>query len=102
MLIYSVNVTIKKEIEEEWLKWMKEVHLSDVISTGYFNTWKLFKIIIPASTNDEVSYSVQYSIDSLIKYEDYAKNHASALQAEHANKFPGKFKAARALLEDVS
>ncbi len=102
MYIYSVTVAIKKEIENEWVSWMKEIHLGDVMSTGYFASWKMMKMLIPASTTDEVTYIVQYSVSSMEKYEEYAKNEAARLQSEHAQKFPGKFKAARAVLEELS
>ncbi len=102
MYIYSVTVAIKKEIENEWVSWMKEIHLGDVMSTGYFASWKMMKMLIPASTTDEVTYIVQYSVSSMEKYEEYAKNEAARLQSEHAKKFPGKFKAARAVLEELS
>jgi len=36
MIIYSVTVVIKKDVEDSWLKWMKEEHIKDVIKTGYF------------------------------------------------------------------
>lgn len=102
MYIYSVTVAIKKEIENKWVSWMKEIHLGDVMSTGYFASWKMMKMLIPASTTDEVTYIVQYSVSSMEKYEEYAKNEAARLQSEHAQKFPGKFKAARAVLEELS
>ena len=100
MYIYSVAITIKKEVEKEWLEWMNETHLGDVMATGYFESWKMLKMLIPASTNDEVSYVVQYSFSSMDKYEEYAKKESAKLQSEHAQKFPGKFKAARAVLEE--
>lgn len=102
MVIYSVTVTIKKEIENEWVSWMKEAHLSDVMSKGYFESWKMLKMLIPASTANEITYIVQYTVSSMEKYEEYAKNEAARLQSEHARKFPGKFKAARAVLEELS
>ena len=101
MVIYSVTVTINREVEEQWVTWMKETHLGDVMATGYFESWKLFKMLIPASTTNDVTYIVQYTVSSMQKYEEYAKKEAAKLQAEHAQKFPRKFKAARAVLEEL-
>ncbi len=102
MIIYSVTVTIKRDVEEQWVSWMKGAHLGDVMATGYFESWKMMKMLIPASTTNEVTYIVQYSVSSMEKYEEYAKNEAARLQSEHTQKFPGKFKAARAVLEEIS
>lgn len=101
MVIYSVTVTIKRDVEEQWVNWMKEIHIDEVMATGYFESWKMMKMLIPASTTDEVTYIVQYSVRSMEKYQEYAKNEAARLQSEHAQNFPGKFKAARAVLEEL-
>ncbi|MBT6516091.1 MAG: DUF4286 family protein, partial [Crocinitomicaceae bacterium] len=36
MIVYSVTVKVNQEIEENWLRWMKEVHIPDVMATGFF------------------------------------------------------------------
>ncbi len=36
MYIYNVTVTLEKEIQSEWLRWMKEIHIPDVMRTGFF------------------------------------------------------------------
>ena len=33
MIIYNVTVGVDKSIEADWLAWMKEVHIPDVIKT---------------------------------------------------------------------
>jgi len=101
MFIYTVTVTIKKDIEEEWVSWMNDVHLDQVMAAGYFSYRKLYKILIPSQTGDEVSFVVHYFTESLELYEEYAKKEASRLQAEHTKKFPGKFKAARSVMMEV-
>jgi len=36
MIIYSVTVNIDDSVHDEWVTWMKEVHIPDVMATGYF------------------------------------------------------------------
>ncbi len=101
MIIYSVTIIVKKEVEKEWLEWMKNTHIQNIIKTGYFASSKMFKILIPSGVPDEITYMVQYETDSFEKYKEYSEKEASRLQREHASKFLGKFTAARAIMEEI-
>lgn len=99
MIVYNVTLKIDHDIHEEWLQWMKAVHIPDVMKTGYFLGNKIFKVMIDEV--DGVTYSVQYNCHSLKDLEEYRERYASALQAEHSKKFAGKFVAFRTLLEEM-
>ena len=99
MIIYSVTVLIKKDVEDHWLKWMKEVHIPDVIKTGYFLDWKLRKLLLTEVSGEESTYMIEYSLQSLEKYNEYAEKAAPQLQKEHTQKFSGKFQASRAVYQ---
>ena len=49
-----------------------------------------------------VTYSIQYTCESQEKLDVYNQDFAPALQAEHNNKFQGKFVAFRTLMEVIS
>ena len=36
MIIYNVTIKVDKRIHDEWLPWMKDVHIKDVVNTGCF------------------------------------------------------------------
>ena len=99
MIIYSVTVLIKKDVEDSWLKWMKEVHIPDVMKTGYFLDWKLRKLLLPEVSSEESTYVIEYTIQSLEKYNEYSEKAAPQLQKEHTEKFYGKFKATRTVYQ---
>lgn len=95
MIIYSVSITIDKTIESNWMKWMKETHIQDVINTKYFFDCKLQKQIIPGSSKDGITFRLDYLANSFEDYQKYSLEEAPRLQAEHSEKFAGKFKASR-------
>jgi len=101
MIIYSVTIYINKDVEKEWLEWMKNIHISEVMNTGYFNSYKIYKVIVPAHSPDETAYCIQYDCKSMNDYNEYMGKHASRLQREHTVKFQNKIKAARALMEEI-
>ena len=95
-IIYNVTVNIDHDVHDEWLSWMKTVHIPDVINTGLFIESKLSKIM--AEESGGLSYSIQYLCESQEKLDIYQKEHAPRLQNEHQLKFNGKFAAFRTLL----
>jgi hypothetical protein len=99
MYIYNVTVSIDKELAEEWLNWMKTIHIPDVLSTGYFTENKICKVL--HVNDDGETYSIQYTFNTMEDIEDYQKNHAPRLQAEHSKRYEGKYAAFRTLLEIV-
>jgi hypothetical protein len=99
MLIYNVTVNIEDDVREEWLTWMKQVHIPDVMKTGLFLENKICKVL---GVEDEGStYSVQYTCRNIEDYTRYVEEFAPGLQKEHNDRFREKYVAFRSLLEIV-
>ena len=99
MIIYNVTVNVDDSIHEEWLTWMKTVHIPDVMKTGMFREYRLCKILSEDDTG--ATYSFQYMCDSMKMYEKYRDEFANALRDQVTKKFGDKFVAFRTLLEVV-
>ena len=98
MYIYNVTITLEKEIHQDWLKWMNEVHIPDVMRRGIFTENKICKLITEES---EITYAIQYTFSAMEDLHKYQKEFAPKLQKEHADKFKGKFAAFRTVLEII-
>jgi hypothetical protein len=96
MILYNVTVSIDENVADEWLVWMKDVHIPDVMKTGIFTESRICKIL--AHEEGGLSYSVQYLAASMDDYERYEREHAPALQQDHTSRYQGKFAAFRTLL----
>jgi hypothetical protein len=99
MILYCVTITIDAGIESEWVDWMKRVHVPDVVGTGCFSECRIYKVI--DSEGADPSYVMQYQCASLQEYHRYRENFAPALQKKHSDKFAGRFRGVRQLLEEV-
>ena len=99
MIIYNVTVNIDDDVRDEWLKWMKEVHIPDVMKTGYFLENKICKLLVEEENG--TSYSIQYTSHNMEDYKAYQRDHAPRLQKEVADRYANKFVAFRTLLEVV-
>jgi len=101
MILYNVTVSIDVEVEAEWLAWMKEKHIPDILNTGMFESARIFKVLNEEEV-ESTSYAVQYLADTMENVEIYHQRYAPALQEEHHARFRGKYAAFRTLLEGVS
>lgn len=99
MIIYNVTVKIAHDVHDEWLAWMKNTHIPEVLATGKFDHHVFTKIMV--DDPDGTNYSIQYYCEDLATLGDYQDNHAPALQVAHAEKFKDKFVAFRTILEQV-
>ncbi|MBL0343033.1 MAG: DUF4286 family protein [Bacteroidetes bacterium] len=100
MIIYNVTVTVENDVKEAWLKWMREVHIPEVLATGIFTENRILKVLADADSGG-TSYAVQYSCKDMADYEKYRDQFAPALQKAALDKFKDKFVAFRTLLETV-
>lgn len=99
MILYNVTVIIDEDIQDEWLQWMKEVHIPEVMETGMFIENKICRI--HAHEEGGKSYSIQYLAPDMETYDRYQQDFAPALQASHNDRYPGKFAAFRTVLEVI-
>lgn len=99
MVLYNVTVNIDEHVHDEWLDWMKQVHIPDVLATGHFIENKICKIL--AESEGGISYSIQYLCNDMSEYEKYEREHAPRLQKEHGERYAGRYVAFRTLLEVV-
>lgn len=100
MLIYNVTTGLDKEIEQEWLLWMQETHIPEVMGTHMFVGYKLFKVLTQ-DNEQSVSYAVQYSAQSLDQLERYLEKFAPSLREEVKKKFGDRLASFRTVLEEV-
>ena len=102
MIIYSVTVSIDVQIEADWVQWMKEVHIPDVMATGLFLGQNMHRLIDPPPhTPGTATYNIQYELASMPDYVNYQENHAAALQEDHTSRYKDRFVAFRTILERI-
>ncbi len=99
MIVYNVTINVHDEVAEEWVKWMKEIHLPQVMATEMFDTYAFYKLLTRQEDEEGSTYVIQYHCDSMEKYERYNTEFGPALKEETNKKFAGHFFAFRSLME---
>ncbi|MQP51370.1 MULTISPECIES: DUF4286 family protein [unclassified Flavobacterium] len=101
MIIYNVTVNVDESIHNDWLNWMQNKHINDVLATGLFTNAKMVKVVVEEEMGG-TTYAVQYFTDSRAKLEDYYQNYAPRLRQEGLQLFADKMLAFRTELEVIS
>lgn len=99
MLLYNVTLIIEDSVAQEWLAWMQEIHIPEVMGTGKFVSNRLLKVL--DSPNEGVTYCAQYIAETEASYNEYKAQYAPALQAKLQVKFENKVLAFRTLMQFV-
>lgn len=99
MIVYNVTVKIDTEVHKDWLQWITNVHIPDVMATGCFTEYRLLQVL--NEEKDGFTYSVQYHCENMANLYWYQKNHAPALQQEHEERYKDKFTAFRTVLKEL-
>lgn len=99
MVLYNVTVSIDPQIHEEWLVWMRTKHIPDVINTGCFIESRISRV--HGEEEGGMTFAITYLSPSQEHYDRYQKEFAAALQAEHMERYNGRFAAFRTLLSVI-
>jgi hypothetical protein len=100
MLLYNVTVGIDKEVEREWLHWMKTEHIPEVMRTKLFTDYKMYKVLHDED-DGTISYSIQYFAQTLDQVTLYFEKFAPSLLEKLRLRFKDKHVAFMTLLDEV-
>tara|TARA_X000000368_G_scaffold217440_1_gene171597 strand:- start:45 stop:353 length:309 start_codon:yes stop_codon:yes gene_type:complete len=100
MIIYNVTCNVEQEISAEWLKWMKEIHIPELMDTGIFISSQINKVL--SGDDGGETYAIAYTCESMKDLHKYQVNFAPMLQQKHTDRYGTKVVAFRTLLEVVS
>lgn len=98
MLIYNVTTKVDWSIAGEWLMWMQNIHIPEVMDTGCF-TKHQFVRLLDVDEEEGPTYAAQYFVESKSIYNHYIDKYAPAFRTQINNKWGNKFIAFRSLME---
>lgn len=99
MILYNVTAAVDDSIHDEWLEWMKNTHMPEVMATNRFIDCKIFKVLL--NKDEGTSYSIQYFAESMSELQLYEALNADVLREKHASRFGEKVLTFRTILEEV-
>jgi len=100
MLIYNVTIKVTDNIAFEWLQWIQQEHIAEIIATGCF-THATLSQLLEMDDSEGPTYTVQYFAETRDKYENYIENFAEEMRQKSFAKWGNQFIAFRSLMQIV-
>lgn len=99
--IYNVTIKVDNTIKEEWLSWLKEIHIPEVIDTGCFTQATILQLL-EVDDSEGPTYAVQYLAQSKALYNQYIQNFAGIMRQRSFDQWGDKFIAFRSIMQVVN
>lgn len=99
MILYNVTIILDEDIHQEWLQWVNNSHINEVMNTGYFVSSRILKVL--DSPNEGITYCIQYIADSLGKYNEYRQKHSNKHQTDIPEQFLNKLVSFQTIMEFI-
>ena len=101
MIIYNVTNKVAHGIHSQWLKWLQEEHIPEILATGCFGSATVLHLV-EADDEDGITYAIQYQAPDMQHYEQYLATFAEQLRAKSFEKWGSQFIAFRTLMRVVN
>ena len=101
MLIYNITIKVDHSIAKEWLNWLQEEHVPEIIATGCFSRALILRLR-ETEENDGVTYAIQYYTEREALYNEYIEKYADDMRKKGREKWGNKYIAFRSVLEVVN
>jgi uncharacterized protein DUF4286 len=100
-VLYNVTIKVSTPIKDEWLKWLQEEHVPEVIGTGCFTHANILRLL-EVDDSEGPTYAVQYFAESKALYNKYISNYAPAMRQKSFDKWGDQFIAFRSAMQFVN
>ena len=100
MIVYNITNKIDPAIEVAWIKWQKEEHIPEIMSSKQFTDYKFYKLLDQDET-EGITYIIQYFAKDIQHYNKYIESFADGLRKKANNKWGNQFIAFRTIMQIV-
>jgi hypothetical protein len=101
MIVYNITVKIDPAIEAAWIKWQQQEHIPDIMASGQFTQWKMFRLL-EQDESEGMTFILQYFAPSLENYNKYIEEYAAVLRKKAFDRWGDRFIAFRTVMEVVN
>ena len=72
MFIYNITVKVENEILEKWMQWQKQIHIPEMIATGYFYDYRFYELL-EHEEEDGKTFVIQFYASSKNDFDNYVE-----------------------------
>ena len=100
MIIYNITTKVHNSIAEDWLQWLKDTHVKDVMESDCFTEYKIVKLLEIDET-DGPTFAVQFFAESKGLYNHYVEKFVGEMRKRSFDKWGDKFISIRSVMKIV-
>lgn len=90
MIIYNVTIKVDWSIAEDWVQWMQEIYIPQVLQTACFDKHQLVRLLQVDETEGP-TYAAQFYAPTLTTYDNFLQHHATTLRKNISEKWGDKY-----------
>jgi len=100
MFIYNITTKVDHSVLEPWIHWQKEIHIPEIMATGFFSEHRFYKLL---EHDDEVGavFVTQFLAVTRNDYDSYILQCATGLRKKAFEKWGDRIVSFRTLLQNV-
>ena len=99
MIVYNVTVSVEESIKADWLIWMQEVHIPEVMATGVFTKSQINRVIVQGDSDN--TFAIAYTCQSMKDLHQYQIKFSVEFQEKHIARYGDKAVVFRTIMEVV-
>lgn len=86
MIIYNVTFNVEEAVYQEWLQWMKETYIPEMLETNLFTQARILRVLVDEQMGG-ITFSVQYYAKDKQSLERYYAEHSETFRAKERERF---------------
>jgi Domain of unknown function (DUF4286) len=100
MIVYNVTTKVRWDILEAWLTWQLEEQIPAILSTGFFDSHRLFRLL-EQDEEEGPTFITQFHTSGSERYQQYMTEYAPAIQRSGWEKWGEGFIAFHTVMESI-
>ena len=101
MIIYNLTIKVASTIQTDWLTWLQQVHIPEVLDTKCFSKATILHLLETDDT-EGATYAIQYLAENRNDYERYIDEFAGTMRQRSFDRWGDQFIAFRTIMEVVN
>ena len=100
MFIYNVTTKVSYSIKNDWIAWVKQEHIPEIINTGCFTAATVLQLL-ETDDSEGPTYAVQYKAGSKALYDRYIEKFSGNMRRKAHEKWGEKIIGFNSLLQVI-
>ncbi len=101
MIAFNHTIKIVPEIEGDWLEWLQETHLPEIMATQLFDSFKIYHLL-ELDDEEGKTYTIQFFTTEMQRYRQFMTDYCPAFDKKAFARWGQQFVGFRTIMELVN